>query len=168
MCNITDEQLKIIMYFITLKNRSKNSQKWIQSGFKKIKPESLLKYWSDKMKTDEKINTFICDIWDQYNLLKDVKETNKLKTQPLSATLPTAPPPLGEKVKTFTKSVIDWGKNGLPITSKDDFEKRLNICKSCEFWDKTSFNNTGKCNKCGCSTQMKLKMDTAKCPIGKW
>lgn len=62
----------------------------------------------------------------------------------------------------------DWALAGFPITEKNKFNNRLEICKSCEFWNSESFNNTGGCKKCGCSTWAKLRMATERCPIGKW
>lgn len=41
---------------------------------------------------------------------------------------------------------------------------RLDICNSCEFFDK----NTTVCNKCGCIMSIKTNLPDATCPIGKW
>jgi hypothetical protein len=65
-------------------------------------------------------------------------------------------------------SFNNWAMSGFKLATKDTFELRKEICKSCEFWDNSSFNNTGKCNKCGCSTWAKLRLNTERCPIGKW
>lgn len=62
----------------------------------------------------------------------------------------------------------EWMENGFPTASKQQLDNRLSICKSCEFWDRFGFGGTGKCKKCGCSTQAKLRMATSKCPIDKW
>jgi len=54
---------------------------------------------------------------------------------------------------------------GNPIKETDDAAlARLEICKSCEF-----FNETAKrCNKCGCNMAIKTYLKAEKCPIGKW
>ena len=48
--------------------------------------------------------------------------------------------------------------------SDDDTSKRLDICRSCEF-----FNNlTKQCKHCGCMMPIKAKMKESACPVGKW
>lgn len=61
-----------------------------------------------------------------------------------------------------------WVKSGFHLVEKEVIEKRKETCRGCDFWDSSSFNNTGKCIKCGCSTWAKLRMSTERCPIGKW
>lgn len=87
------------------------------------------------------------------------KRTNK-KTQ--------KPPSLIKRAKTLTISLSKWAIAGFKRTPKKLLNQRLEICKSCEFWDATKFNGTGRCNKCGCSTWAKLRLKTSKCPINKW
>lgn len=43
-------------------------------------------------------------------------------------------------------------------------EKRLAICKECEFF--VSF--TQQCLKCGCIMPLKTKLADAYCPVHKW
>lgn len=43
-------------------------------------------------------------------------------------------------------------------------KKRLDICKACPELIKL----TGQCKKCGCFMTAKTKLESAKCPIGKW
>lgn len=43
-------------------------------------------------------------------------------------------------------------------------EDRLNICKACPELIKLST----QCKKCGCFMTAKVKLEEAKCPIGKW
>lgn len=76
--------------------------------------------------------------------------------------------PLLEMAKGALSSASDWAKSGFPTASDEQLASRKAICESCEFWDKTGFAGTGKCTKCGCSTQAKLRMATSKCPIDKW
>jgi hypothetical protein len=43
-------------------------------------------------------------------------------------------------------------------------EKRYLICQSCpEF-----INLTKQCKQCACFMNLKTKIESAKCPIGKW
>lgn len=66
------------------------------------------------------------------------------------------------------REIGKWTSAGIPITNEETFNFRISICKDCEFWNKDGFAGTGSCVKCGCSTQAKLRMATAKCPIDKW
>jgi hypothetical protein len=49
-------------------------------------------------------------------------------------------------------------------TTEELKEKRLAICRECEFF--VSF--TQQCLKCGCLMQLKTKLADAYCPIHKW
>ena len=73
-----------------------------------------------------------------------------------------------DKLNNVSRSATNWAKSGFPIPDPETFNARLETCKGCEFWDESGFVNTGRCQKCGCSTQAKLRMATEKCPIGKW
>lgn len=75
---------------------------------------------------------------------------------------------LADKIKSLSLSVSEWGLSGMKIVDNDKFLERLSVCKSCEFWNQHGFAETGSCKKCGCSTKVKLKMATSKCPIDKW
>lgn len=43
-------------------------------------------------------------------------------------------------------------------------ERRLAICKDCEFFDQIF----RKCNRCGCFMDAKTLWAKATCPVGKW
>jgi hypothetical protein len=47
--------------------------------------------------------------------------------------------------------------------TKDEEEKRYDICKGC---DKLTVTNN--CKECGCFMPAKVKLKYAECPIGKW
>jgi hypothetical protein len=49
-------------------------------------------------------------------------------------------------------------------TTEELKEKRLAICRECEFF--VSF--TQQCLKCGCLMPLKTKLADAYCPIQKW
>jgi hypothetical protein len=42
--------------------------------------------------------------------------------------------------------------------------EKLDICKQCEHL-KAPFN---RCEKCGCFMDLKVYIETVRCPIGKW
>jgi hypothetical protein len=87
---------------------------------------------------------------------------------PMGDTESSAPPSIPQMAKTLSKALVAFASSGFPIPDPETFNARLETCKGCEFWDKSGFAKTGRCKKCGCSTQAKLRMATEKCPIGKW
>jgi hypothetical protein len=70
--------------------------------------------------------------------------------------------------KSLANSTTKWIVSGFKRTDEETLKNRTEVCQSCEFWNAQAFNNTGRCMKCGCSTWVKLRMATEKCPIGKW
>lgn len=50
------------------------------------------------------------------------------------------------------------------FVTKQEYNKRLNICKSCDDFNHT----TNQCKKCMCFMIFKCGLSTAECPIGKW
>jgi hypothetical protein len=66
----------------------------------------------------------------------------------------------------FERSARPWDLYNKKIgrVTATTAEERLEICKGCEFFIKT----TGQCKKCGCLMQAKTKLPNAECPIGKW
>jgi Family of unknown function (DUF6171) len=75
-------------------------------------------------------------------------------------------------VKDMAKSFIDSAKDvvagaisGENILVSDDVrESRLEICRSCEFFEKVK----SRCSKCGCFMEIKTKFANVQCPIDKW
>jgi len=61
-------------------------------------------------------------------------------------------------------------KNITKFASGEVFKQRMEICGKCEFWNGSGFGGTGKCEKCGCSSQGRLRMAETKCPLDppKW
>lgn len=54
-----------------------------------------------------------------------------------------------------------------PMTKPADNQlaiKRITICKQCP----ELISITNQCKKCGCFMAVKTKLDSAKCPLGKW
>ena len=50
------------------------------------------------------------------------------------------------------------------VASKEEIERRLSICKACEFFEASPM----KCRKCGCFLNLKTRLETEHCPIAKW
>ena len=65
----------------------------------------------------------------------------------------------------LTQEEIDmlFGKmskvRNIKTVSEDEYEKRMNICKSC---DSLMYETT--CRHCGCIVQIKAKLQNATCP----
>lgn len=41
---------------------------------------------------------------------------------------------------------------------------RYEICRGCEYF----INLTKQCKKCGCFMEAKTKLESARCPMGRW
>lgn len=78
------------------------------------------------------------------------------------------PPTLAGMAKSFFGSALKFAASGFPVTPLEQLEARLALCAACEHWNAEGFGGTGQCRACGCSTQAKLRMATAECPIGQW
>jgi hypothetical protein len=105
--------------------------------------------------------------WD----LSKLQELDSNQTGESNSNKPNSsvtPPTLAKMASTFFSSTLGWAKSGLKTVTADQFEARIEICKGCELWEGSGFAGTGRCKKCGCSTQAKLRMATEKCPIDKW
>src|SRR6187402_1904574 len=58
--------------------------------------------------------------------------------------------------------VVKAAVKGQQITvSDEEVERRLSICRACEFFTGTN------CSLCGCVARFKAKLKTESCPIGK-
>lgn len=67
-------------------------------------------------------------------------------------------------------SKVEIDKKITEFASEEIFKQRMEICGKCEFWNSSGFGGTGKCEKCGCSSQGRLRMAETKCPLDppKW
>jgi hypothetical protein len=74
------------------------------------------------------------------------------------------PPSFFQMAKSFTKDLATYVKEGAPNVTLEDYEKRLDTCKSCEFLIEKSM----RCGACGCLLEHKAKWKTADCPKKKW
>lgn len=57
-----------------------------------------------------------------------------------------------------------WAAAGLPEASQEQLAKRQAECRACDRWD----SRAERCLECGCYTQIKLRMATERCPLGRW
>lgn len=51
------------------------------------------------------------------------------------------------------------------FATKEAVKQRVDICKTCEYFDKIVF---GSCKVCGCLVKLKAHLAGASCPVDKW
>jgi hypothetical protein len=69
----------------------------------------------------------------------------------------------------LTKALVEWQRSGRPVVTSEQWNRRLAICRGCEYWSEIKKTQIAKCKKCGCSSG-KLLLSTSKCPLNppKW
>lgn len=90
-------------------------------------------------------------------------ENNKIELQQNNQSEPN----ILQKAQNFGKAVVKHAQNGFINVATNIKQERLDICKSCEFYNSTNPDNP-TCNKCGCFLKIKTGWASEKCPIGKW
>lgn len=65
---------------------------------------------------------------------------------------------------TLINSTINYVKSGFKNVHSEVKQLRLNICKSCEYYNSTFV----QCKQCGCLLEIKTLWATEKCPLDKW
>ena len=83
----------------------------------------------------------------------DDKETPKPNEVPVL-------PSMFQMIKSFSKEVIDYIKQGAPNVTAADYAERLDTCTACPHIIKKNM----RCSLCGCAMQHKAKWTTSKCP----
>lgn len=94
---------------------------------------------------------------------------NQSKIQELSSSNKNLPmPSTGQMIRNIGGSIVKNIQSvaaGNPLNiSEDEKEKRLNICRSCEFFELSD----ERCSKCGCYLKIKTYLKAEKCPVGRW
>ena len=69
--------------------------------------------------------------------------------------------------KNFAGSMVKWAGSGFKKVQQHVFDKRMNICRQCQFWQEDGNLGMGKCLKCGCG-RGKHWLPHEQCPIGLW
>jgi len=73
----------------------------------------------------------------------------------------------GKPVVKFAQSMAHWMGNGFKKVQQHVYERRLAICRKCQFWQENGNLGMGKCLKCGCG-KGKHWLPHEQCPIGLW
>lgn len=69
--------------------------------------------------------------------------------------------------KKLGSSMGTWAAEGFKKVTQKAYQRRLDICRKCEFWEENVRLGYGKCQKCGCG-KGKHWLPHEQCPIGKW
>lgn len=69
-----------------------------------------------------------------------------------------------QMAKNLAKSTVKHIANGRQMVTKEEQEKRLEICGGCEYFDEKA----NRCKDCGCMLSVKTKWASSTCPQGKW
>jgi hypothetical protein len=73
-------------------------------------------------------------------------------------------PSMFQMAKNLAGSMKDAAKDGFTTNDVDETERRMEICRGCEFY----IPDQNRCSKCGCKMAFKSKLRSAHCPVGKW
>ena len=74
------------------------------------------------------------------------------------------PPAYEPVIREDTIEARPWHLATEAKVDQEEFDRRMSICRSCEFLKKPA----EQCSKCGCFMKLKTKIDRAHCPIHKW
>lgn len=107
----------------------------------------------------------------KYKKLEDSQESvikNKLGSK-LSKESASEHHTYKDMANNLTNALVEWQKAGRPVVTSEQWNKRLTICRGCEFWSEIMKTKIAKCKKCGCSSG-KLLLATSRCPLNppKW
>jgi len=68
------------------------------------------------------------------------------------------------KEKNNGVTFLDVFNPNVEHANEEKSQKRFSICEECPELIKL----TSQCKKCGCFMKMKVKIQNAACPLGKW
>ena len=102
-------------------------------------------------------------------LEEDTVNTNTSDSTNSNATKPKSSVGFFDLANNLSKALVEWQRAGRPVVSSEQWNKRLSICRGCEFWQEIKQTKVARCLKCGCSSG-KLLLSTSKCPLNppKW
>lgn len=69
-----------------------------------------------------------------------------------------------QTASSFMETMKDFATSGFKVSDDEKYQKRIEICMGCDSFDKQAL----RCTECTCFMQTKAKIDSAKCPLGKW
>lgn len=177
---ISPDDLRPLVYALTLQARSTKRQLWLAKGFTRVnrKKDFLFNYWNCRLQKEDPADlalynrvlvgyhkamqhTFQARDAALANPQAEENSNNVPENKKILAT-PT------QMIASAGTAALNWVKSGLKTLSDEQIQARLDICKGCDLWDKDALNGTGRCRKCGCSTWAKIRMASEECPEKKW
>lgn len=116
--------------------------------------------WCELAATRPPDSTEVRMIVDRSRMAADLPA---LRGEPVSQ---PAYPPLAQQGINLVESLWAWAVSGFAMASEAEVARRTAICQSCEHWDAPA----RRCRICGCSTDVKIRLRTAHCPLSepKW
>jgi hypothetical protein len=173
-------ELENLVYALTLQDRKNKRKFWMRVGFDKLKnrPKFLVDYWRRRLqrKDPQDLVMYKTVLASYLSAVEKVKKSQEAMDAPdenaaqqrrrllkkrYVATVP-------EMMQSAAQSAGKWIKGGLTTLPAEQVQARLDICKSCEFWDSAALKGTGRCTKCGCSTWAKIRLPHEQCPEQRW
>ena len=106
----------------------------------------------------------------RYKKMEEVEKNKPQKSDPSdSNTKPQSKPGFFDLANNLSKALVEWQRAGRPVVSSEQWNRRLSICRGCEYWQELKQTKVARCLKCGCSSG-KLLLSTSKCPLNppKW
>ncbi len=171
LVNRIQEHMNItrIAHCLTIRERPHKVELYTKRGFARLSPAALGAYWLRRAENDPALRARIEAMAREFS-----DPANRMRWSACQGT-PQAAPSAGRPLPTaagmaqnLARSIARWVSQGLPLASEEALQARLAICSACVWWDPAALAGTGRCRKCGCSTQAKLRLATEKCPIDKW
>ncbi len=75
-------------------------------------------------------------------------------------------PSVFRKVQNLAVAVFNHAVDGLATVSTEEYQKRLAICRGCEFFRPKAM--TCQHEDCGCYLVVKAHWASESCPLAKW
>jgi hypothetical protein len=69
-----------------------------------------------------------------------------------------------EIIAQFNNAMIDWARLGWPTVDREEHDRRMKVCKSCEHICDMRI----RCKICYCLIMLKTKLKNQTCPDGRW
>lgn len=82
----------------------------------------------------------------------------------LRAQFPPPLPPFRHRIRSFLATLLQWLRNGCPLTPRALFTRRQSICHLCPHWRPAAALTAAHCHLCGCATALKLRDPASTCP----
>tara|TARA_B100002019_G_C21237313_1_gene583475 strand:- start:551 stop:901 length:351 start_codon:yes stop_codon:yes gene_type:complete len=105
----------------------------------------------------------------RYKKLEEEEKTTPSKPSSSEKTTPKSRVGFFDLANNLSKALVEWQRAGRPVVTSEQWNKRLSICRGCEYWQEIKQTKVARCLKCGCSSG-KLLLSTSKCPLNppKW